>query len=292
MKRCLACERCFAADDWRCPACGRTPLIRDGFAVFAPELADVNDGFEARYFDDLEALEAGHFWFRARNRLILAMLHRFFPSCRQFFEIGCGTGFVLRGVRDASPAIELSGSDIFCDAIAVARRRLPDARLMQIDARRIPFDAEFDVIGAFDVLEHIAEDEDVLHQMHRAVRPGGGVLITVPQHQFLWSVVDDYSFHKRRYSRRELFDKLRRAGFRVLRMTSFVSSLLPLMWLSRRRQPRDVGAFDPRAELRIGRATNALLETVMTVERGVILSGVSLPAGGSLLAVAQREDGA
>lgn len=264
--------------------------MRDGFAVFAPALADANDGFDARYFDDLEALETAHFWFRARNRLIVAMLRRFFPRCERFFEIGCGTGFVLHGVRKAAPGVELWGSDIFYEAIAVARRRLPDARLMQVDARRIPFEREFDVIGAFDVLEHIEEDEDALREMQRAVRPGGGVLITVPQHQFLWSVVDEYSFHKRRYSRRELFDKLCRAGFRVLRMTSFVSSLLPLMWLSRRRQPRAVAAFDPRAELRIGRATNAVLETVMSVERGVILSGVSLPAGGSLLAVAQRED--
>src|SRR4030095_1631809 len=103
-------------------------------------------------------------------------------------------------------------------------------------ARRIPFRGEFDVIGAFDVLEHIKEDEEVLAQMYQATRPRGGVLLTVPQHSFLWSEVDDYSRHVRRYSASELKAKVKRAGFETLRTTSFVSLLLPVMFISRLRQ--------------------------------------------------------
>ena len=64
-----------------------------------------------------------------------------------------------------------------------------------MDARRIPFEDEFDVIGAFDVLEHIKEDEQVLVQMHRAVKSGGGIMLTVPQHMFLWSEQDVQAHH-------------------------------------------------------------------------------------------------
>ena len=64
------------------------------------------------------------------------------------------------------------------------------------------------MIGAFDVLEHIADDELVLSQMHQAVRKGGGIILTVPQHSFLWSEIDEYSRHVRRYSVSELKLKL------------------------------------------------------------------------------------
>ena len=79
-----------------------------------------------------------------------------------------------------------------------------------MDARRIPFEREFDVVGAFDVLEHIVEDEDVLGQMFKATRPGGGLLVTVPQHPFLWSASDEHAMHQRRYSRAELRRKVER----------------------------------------------------------------------------------
>ena len=89
------------------------------------------------------------------------------------------------------------------------------------------------MVGAFDVIEHISEDEEALAQLRRAVRPGGGVLVTVPQHPRLWSPADDYGEHKRRYRRRELVEKVSAAGLEIERITSFVSLLLPAMIASR-----------------------------------------------------------
>jgi SAM-dependent methyltransferase len=157
-----------------------------------------------------------------------------------------------------------------------------------MDARRIPFREEFDVIGAFDVLEHIEEDEAVLAEMARALRPGGGVVLTVPQHAWLWSSVDDFSRHKRRYARGDLLAKLRRAGFQPVLATSFTAFLLPILLASRRRSPKQVADLDPTAELRIGGVANAGCEAVCRLEAALIASGVSFPAGGSLLVAATR----
>jgi SAM-dependent methyltransferase len=169
-------------------------------------------------------------------------------------------------------------------ALDYAHRRLPNVALVQMDARAIPFDAEFDIIGAFDVLEHVDDDAAVLRQMYAAVVAGGGVVITVPQHPSLWSAVDDFSHHRRRYTRSELTAKLEAVGFRIVRVTSFVSVLLPLLLVSRRsRQP-----LDPERELRVANPINRVLSALLTCERFVISAGVSLPAGGSLLAVAMR----
>jgi SAM-dependent methyltransferase len=157
-----------------------------------------------------------------------------------------------------------------------------------MDARRIPFREEFDVIGAFDVLEHIKEDEAVLTQMYQATRKGGGILITVPHHPFLWSTSDDFARHARRYQTRELRNKVKKAGFEVLRMTSFVSLLLPLLALSRLKQRFSREPFDPSAEFNISSSVNTALEKILDAERTLIRAGLSLPAGGSLLLAGRR----
>jgi SAM-dependent methyltransferase len=185
------------------------------------------------------------------------------------------------------PLLHLSGSELYTAGLEFASRRLPDAALYQMDCRRIPFDADFDVVCAFDVLEHVEEDQVALGEMFRSVRPGGGVIVSVPQHPWLWSAGDDYAHHKRRYRRAELVSKMRAAGFEVERVTSFVSFLLPLMAVSRSRQ-RDAGTYDPKAEYRSPRAVDRTMESVLETERWLIGRGVSLPAGGSLVAVARR----
>lgn len=281
----------FEGAAWVCPACGWRPASRDGYPAFAPDLAAANDGFPPESFTWLAEREAGHFWFRSRNALLLWVLARYFPHAHRMLEIGCGSGFALAAVRRARPDMSLCGSDIFTRAMPVAAGRVPDAQLMQMDARHIPFVKEFDVIGAFDVLEHITEDADVLREMFQAVRPGGGVILTVPQHPALWSPVDEHACHKRRYTRAEMLGKVRTAGFEILRVTSFVSLLLPLILISRVRMRRAGPALNSSAEFDLPRGLNRALEGVLSVERAWIRAGLSFPAGSSLLVVARRPGG-
>ena len=288
MKYCLRCSKTFVVSKWHCPHCGNETEARSGFLSFAPELSS-DEGFKDAYFHELVELEARNFWFRARNRLILWALGRYFPEAESFFELGCGTGYVLSGVAAARPELELSGSEISSAGLKYASRRMPGADFFQMDARAIPFVDEFDVIGSFDVLEHIEADEIVLGQMYQAVRPGGGIILTVPQHDFLWSSTDEHACHVRRYVAEDLVDKVTAAGFRVERKSSFVSLLLPFMMASRANQPSVDDEFDPLAELRIGGFANALLEKIMGIERLAIRAGLNFPAGGSLLLVARKE---
>lgn len=291
MRRCPGCDQPLQAAGWDCACCDYRVERRAGFVALAPKLADQAQGFDPALFAELSALESRNFWFRARNRLILSMLQRYAPGFTDFLEVGCGTGYVLQGVAEAFPQARLVASEAETEGLRFAAERVPRAEFLQIDARRMPFEREFSVIGAFDVIEHIEEDETVMAQMHRALKPGGHLLLTVPQHPFLWSEYDVRAHHVRRYTRPELRAKLGRAGYRIVKMTSFVSLLLPLMMLSRLTRRTEGAKYDPLAELRIGGFANAVLERVLAVERLLIHAGLSLPAGGSLLAVAQRSAG-
>lgn len=287
MKICPGCMAAIA-EGWECSGCGWAAVRVDGHIALAPELARSNDGFDPAYFSELARVEAGNFWFRARNHLIAWALKKYFPAVRTMLEVGCGTGFVLSGLKQRFPELQLSGSEIYCAGLGITQTRIQQASLFQMDARAIPFIDEFDVIGAFDVIEHIADDELVLRQFFRAIKPGGGILLTVPQHRFLWSPLDDAAHHVRRYSRGELETKVRSAGFKIEKVTSFVSLLLPLMMLSRMQKRKPGAKHDPMAELKLGRIANSGLETIMLIERLFIRLGLNLPLGGSLLLVARK----
>lgn len=285
MKVCISCQHHFDSPGWHCPNCGHSPDDHGHYLSFVPEALD---GWEGQFFEKLAEVESGHFWFESRNRLLIWAMQRFAPSARTFLEIGCGTGFVMTGVQAAFPALTVSGAEYFGEGLSFAAQRNPRAAFYQMDARSIPFENEFDVIGAFDVLEHIREDEQALAQIFKALKPGGTLLVTVPQHQFLWSVVDDYSHHQRRYSRTELVSKARSAGFEIACVTSFVSLPLPLMLISRLQKAPTLDNFDPMAEFKISPLVNGVLTQMLTIERSLIKAGLSMPAGGSLLLTARR----
>jgi SAM-dependent methyltransferase len=287
VRLCPACRQPLHAEGWDCRHCGHRPEMRDGIAILAPALAATTEGFDPALFAELARLEADNFWFRARNRLLLWALARYAPECRHFLEIGCGTGYVLQGVAQRFPGWTLCGTEAHAEALPFAAQRVPAATLLQMDARAAPFDSEFDAAGAFDVIEHIREDETVLGELHRSLKPDGLLFLTVPQHPLLWSEYDRRAHHERRYVAAELRQKLIHAGFGIIRMTSFVSLLFPLMMMSRlTHKPR--AEYDPLEELRLHPLPNRVFEWTLGVERLLIRAGLSWPFGGSLLAVARR----
>lgn len=288
MNLCLQCGTAHNSTFNRCPTCGFQPKEIDGFLAYAPEFAYTGGGFEVDYFAKLAQLEEGNFWFQARNALILWMLQKYCRNFHRYLEVGCGTGYVLTGVAQQFPGVTLTGSEIFTTGLHFAAQRVTSAHFMQMDARRIPFIEEFDVVGIFDVLEHIQEDMIVLAELNKVLKPRGYLLLTVPQHTWLWSPADEYARHERRYSAKDIHQKLKASGFIIKRSTSFVSLLLPLMLASRWRANKNRARFDPENEFRLLPVINEMLYRIMSVERCLIQAGLDFSVGGSRLILAQK----
>jgi len=287
MHLCLKCGKEIVTDDWRCLGCQWEPLIMNNYLTFAPELALQNQHFNSDDFDFFVNLESKHFWFRARNVLIQWALKKYFTNAKTFLEVGCGTGFVLANVQKHCPNLVVEGSDIYSTSLPFAQSRLHgDVKLFQMDARNMPFINKFDIIGAFDVLEHIEEDDMVIKQMYAALKPLGGLVLTVPQHPILWSGADDSACHVRRYEMTELQNKLKNAGFSIKRTSSFVFLLLPLMFISRFAFKHK---YNRQRELSPNRIINGVLELILLLEVVLIKIGLSLPFGGTRFIVAIKE---
>lgn len=286
---CPSC--CSLVENWgsACPACGFTTHTIEGFEAWAPKLARSCSGdfFDPDKFQELAALEDTNFWFQARNELLLWAMQLYFDKPVHYAEIGCGTGYVLRAVEQAFPDAAIVGTELFVEGLKYASQRCKRAKLVQLDARKIPWQNQFDVVGVFDVLEHIEDDKGVLEQIYESLVSDGGLLITVPQHQWLWSAVDQAACHVRRYSASELENKVKAAGFEILRSSSFVSLLLPMMVAARLVQRKP--SSDAAAELRINKQLNWLFRKIMSVEFSLIRHGVNFPLGGSRLLVARKK---
>jgi len=242
--------------------------------------------FPQSAFRYLAEAESKHWWFCSRNRIIFWILRARARGITNFLEVGCGTGFVISSIATAFPELELEASEYFEEGLVFARQRQPQCRFRQLDATAMAEQDAYDCIGSFDVIEHIDADETVLSNFHRALRPGGFLLLTVPQHPWLWSAADDYAHHKRRYTVQELRRKILHAGFRIEYCTSFVSLLLPLMALQRLSTRSQ--NYNPDDEFKISPLLNAALYLVMQLELILLRLGLRFPAGGSLLLLARK----
>ena len=282
MKICVKCGCEIARTRWHCDACGWMPQSREGFVLLAPELLTRDDFYPETAHDQLIAVEDQSFWFLNRNDLICEMITKYFPNAGSMMEIGCGNGFVLAGLAEKRPEMELFGAEAFLSGLKHAKKRLPDREFAQMDARKIPFVEEFDLVGAFDVIEHIPEDELVLKEIYKSLKPDGGAIITVPQHPWLWSNTDERAGHKRRYTKKELVNKLEQAGFKIVFSSSFITLLFPFMLASRFLGFTKKSENKPQYGLRPPFLVTAMFQKICKGERRLI-NKLSLPFGGSLL---------
>ena len=258
-----------------------------------------DEPFNPADFETLFNTEDRHFWFKARNRVITTLVRQAtngLPPGYRVLEVGCGTGNVLRYLEEVCARGTVFGMDLFAEGLLYARTRTK-CPLVQGDIQRSPFGGQFDVIGCFDVLEHLPDDIQILRDLHALLARNGILVLTVPASRSLWSYFDEASRHCRRYEEAELHTKLDESGFQVEYLTPFMATIFPLVWLGRRvaalRSHHQFGntvLSDSLAddELRITPVVNEILEAILTQESRLIAHGHRLPIGTSLVAVARK----
>jgi SAM-dependent methyltransferase len=243
----------------------------------------VERDFYSEYFE----VEDRHWWFVGRRVILLSILEQRLAGHRRLrvLDFGCGTGTMAQHLARYG---DVEAVDADPDAVDFCRRR-GLARVTHLSGVTLPFgDGHFDVVTAFDVLEHIEDDVAALTELRRVLRPHGTLLCAVPAFPFLWGPQDEISHHFRRYKRADLRRRLQDAGFRVLRASYFNTLLFPMIAairVGRRALPE---ASELKSDFRIGlRSVNAALARLFAAESRVI-ERADLPFGVSLLALCDR----
>ncbi len=298
MKICPQCSQSHNSDEWLCPRCGWKPVQHQGVVCLHGPVSKAVNYPEENFSSFTDAVDT-NFWSRGRDELLLWLFKRNLTGMRQahvrdrmpsirFLEVGCGLGQFIRKVVKQFPQWSCTGIEYYGAPLEYAKARAPEADFLQLDAVRMPYDGEFDLVGLFDVLEHIEEDVPFLLGCVRALKPGGLLVIQVPQHAWLWSDFDKALGHQRRYVRSDLLNKAQSVGLEPVWVSSFVFLLLPVMMVTRwmaRKKPASTAVSE---QLLLPQWQNAVCAWIMGIERMAIRMGIRFPVGGSLLGAFRR----
>jgi SAM-dependent methyltransferase len=234
-------------------------------------------------YQQMAELDDRHWWYRARRKIIAELIRREVrpQSDARILEIGCGTGHNLAMLSSFG---HVDGLELDDEARALSEQRL-GRKIMSAPLPKLAGvpDGHYDLIGAFDVIEHIDDDRAALASIATKLKPGGKFMMTVPAHQWMWSAHDVVNHHKRRYSKRSLKLLVECSPMRLDKVGYFNSLLFPLAMAERAASKlRGKDSADvklPPAPL------NTALEKIFQAE-GYLVGRLPLPPGLSLFAVA------
>lgn len=236
-----------------------------------------------RLFDPRRSSQSGslvhreYWWYRARRRLLQTVAEHRIPPGGRILEVGSADGPSVGWMTNLGDYIptDVDPRGLAPGGVCATATRLPLR------------DEAVNVVAAFDVIEHIPDEDAVLRELHRVLVPGGLLLVSVPAYNWAWSEADVAAGHHRRYTRGRLVAALRRHGFDVERATYIFMASFPAFAADRLlsrfsgREPEQVATSDLPSWQR-----SLLLALGAFDER--LVRRWDLPFGSSVVACARR----
>ncbi len=235
--------------------------------------------------------ERDHFWFRGFRRFVTPLLDRAAGGRRDLrsLDCGCGTGHNLALLRRHGTSF---GIDITWSGLSYAASQ-GEQHVARASAASLPFAADaFDLVTSFDVIYSLPDEveRDAATEMFRVLKPGGHLLLNTAALEVLRGNHSVLGGEVRRYSKASLTRLLEGAGFRILWMSYTNATILPMV-LGVRLVQRISGHEESPSEITVPAApVNLALSGLLALEAAA-LKFVAMPAGSSLLCLAQKPTG-
>jgi SAM-dependent methyltransferase len=221
-----------------------------------------------------------YWWYRVRADLLAKFFGPHVGTPRRVLDVGSADAPSVGWMRGRHTTVTL---DLFPDGL------VPGEGVCGT-VTALPFaDASFDVVSAFDVVEHCADDGAALAELARVLVPGGRLLLSVPAYAWAWSDHDVRAGHHRRYDRDRLSRVVEAAGLVVVRRTHAFAAVFPLFAAERvlrRLRRRKHGPGDSRLP-QVSPRQDRLLTALSRLDRR-LLAGHDLPFGSSIFLAAHK----
>jgi SAM-dependent methyltransferase len=253
-------------------------------------MQDSAAGMNPAEFANIDRCERELWWFQGMEAILLDRLDELTreSAVSRVVEIGCGTGYVSRLLRDRY-RWELVSGDLSESGLQLARLKGLN-QLARLDMRRLPFrQASFDLVLILDAIAHLQPDETAaaFQGFARLLRPGGMLVLRTSALDLLRSRHSIFVGEAQRLTAGRLRELCRLAGMRIRLLTYLNSLLLPValakfrIWEPLTNAPPASGVAMPSPWL------NSMLKVPLRIERALLNRGVRLPIGQSLLLIAE-----
>ncbi|MFZ0121741.1 MAG: class I SAM-dependent methyltransferase [Pseudonocardiaceae bacterium] len=231
--------------------------------------------------------EQNYWWHLGRLEIIQTYMKRALRNRSNsiILNVGCGTGGTIGMLEKFGKVDNVDASN---DAVAYVKK-LGYRDIVKIEDIDLPFkDKTYDVVGAFDVLEHIEDHESALFEWKRVLKDDGAIVITVPAYQWLWSEHDVSLHHRRRYTIKSLTAVAGKVGLRTEKKSYAISFSLPLVvgfrFASKILKNK---AHSETSYVPVPRAVNKLFIAILKAE-AKMHNKISLPVGTSVIAIMRK----
>lgn len=240
-------------------------------------------------YSHINSIEETHWWYVARRKIIFDCVLRTLADYEapRILDVGCGTGFNLAYLYSQGYE-NVFGLDFSNVALKFCQARTLTSLICGDGAYPPLCKESFDVIMTLDLIEHLEDDTHALLELTRILKPGGSLIIFTPAFNFLWSLQDEVGHHFRRYTARELRQKLAKVNLVPKKLTYANTFLFPLIGIGRMVLRLIGNNVQVTSENDLHpRWSNYLLQKIFEAERP-LLRYVNFPVGVSLLCVAQK----
>ena len=244
---------------------------------------------ERSYYEQYFHLERNHWWFVVRSRIIKALIQKNFNTklSIETLNVGIATGATSIMLESFGDVVSSEFDKETCEFV----EKEIGIKVIQASVTELPFESDrFDMVCAFDVIEHVEDDQKAILELERVLKPGGLMVLTVPANMSLWSEHDMINHHFRRYEKRGLSKLLSGTKMCPMYLSYFNTLLFPAIkcarWLNSFKSKKE----KPQSDFDIPTPTwlNHVLAFIFSLEIP-LLKRIKFPFGVSLILLAKKE---
>lgn len=252
---------------------------------------------ERSYFKEYYHLERKNWWFIVRRKILRERISALLGNAGNLdiLNAGAATGSTSEMLTDFGHVISLEYDEECCRFT----KEMLATPLIQGSILELPFpDQHFDLVCAFDVIEHVEDDARAVSEMYRVCRPGGYLAITVPAYMFLWGRHDVINQHYRRYTLRQLKALTEAHKGKIIYATYFNSGLfipiagfrLLMRMVEKAGAKRKKEASSDHEVFGTDGFFNTLLSGIFSIDRYLLKWGIRFPVGVSIMLFFKKDD--